>query len=144
MEVSNLVPPFSANLDCFCLEKKGVAAAVAVEDVVAEDDAVAADGVVVGDGVAVENGGVEKDDVAAVEEHDASVAEGDVAEKGDFVGVGDGVAVGVGKDAWAAEGLAEVSSSLLLDRAMCCNCFHGELGVGAYYDEQDTHFASLS
>lgn len=140
MEVLNLDPPFSANLDCFFPEKKDVA--VAVEDVVAEDDAVAADGVVVvGDGVAVENGGVERDDAAAVEEHDASVVAGDVAEKGDF---GGDVAVVAGKDAWAAEGLAGVSSSLLLDRATYCNCFHGELGVGAYYDEQDTHFASLS
>lgn len=137
-------PPFSANLDCFCQEKKGVAAAVAVEDVVAEDDAVAADGVVVGDGVAVVNVWVETDDVAAAEEHDASVVEGDVVEKGDFVGVGDGVAVVAGKDAWAAEELAGVSSSLLQDRATCCNCFHDELGEGAYYDEQNTHFASLS
>lgn len=85
------------NLECFYQEKKGVAAvvvvedavavedaavvgdAVVVEDVVAEDDAAAADGVVAADGVAVGNGGFEKDDVAAVEEHDV-VAEGDAVE----------------------------------------------------------------
>lgn len=79
------------NLDCFYLEKKGVAAVVVVEDAVAvedavvvgdavaEDDAAVADDVVAADGVVVGNGGFEKDDVAAVEEHDVA-AEGDAAE----------------------------------------------------------------
>lgn len=55
-----------------------------------------------------------------------------------------GVVVAVGRDAWAAEELAGGSSSLLPDRATYCNYFHDELGEGVYYDEQDTHFASLS
>lgn len=55
-----------------------------------------------------------------------------------------GVVVAAGRDAWAAEELAGGSSSLLPDRATYCNYFHDELGEGVYYDEQDTHFASLS
>lgn len=49
-----------------------------------------------------------------------------------------------GKDALAAEELAGESSSLLPDRATYCNCFHDEPGEEVYYDEQDTHFVSLS
>lgn len=55
-----------------------------------------------------------------------------------------GVVVVAGTDAWAAEELVGVSSSLLPDRATYCNCFHDEPDEGVYCDEQDTHFASLS